>query len=81
MVKPALFYLDVLADTAAASDVPVAAYIVSGEFAMIEASAAAGIFDRQSAILEALTSVSRAGADVICTYWAIEAAHWLRETR
>ena len=81
MVKPALFYLDVLADTAAASDVPVAAYIVSGEFAMIEAGAAAGVFDRRNAILEALTSVSRAGADVICTYWAIEAAHWLRETR
>lgn len=81
MVKPALFYLDVLSDAAAASDVPVAAYIVTGEFAMIEAGASMGAFDRKATILEALTSVRRAGADIICTYWAIEAARWLEETR
>lgn len=74
MVKPALAYLDVVADTAATVDVPVAAYVVSGEYAMIEAAAAAGMIDRERAILEALTSVRRAGAQVIATYWATEVA-------
>lgn len=79
MVKPALSYLDVVARTAQTVDVPVAAYVVSGEYAMIEAAAAAGMIDRQSAILEALTSVRRAGAQVIATYWATEVAHWLAQ--
>ncbi len=79
MVKPGLPYLDVIADVAAMVDVPVAAYVVSGEMAMVEYAAAAGAIDRQRAILEVLTSVNRAGADVICTYWAVEAANWLRE--
>jgi porphobilinogen synthase len=78
MVKPALGYLDVLSDVAAMSDVPVAAYNVSGEYAMIEAASAAGYLDREAAILEALLSIRRAGADVILTYWATEVAGLLR---
>jgi len=78
MVKPALGYLDVLREVADVSDVPVAAYNVSGEYAMVEAAAAAGYLDRRTAALEALTSIRRAGADVILSYWAVEAAHWLR---
>ncbi len=74
MVKPALGYLDVLREVAALSDVPVAAYNVSGEYAMIEAAAAAGYLDREAAIVEALTSIRRAGADIILTYWATEVA-------
>lgn len=77
MVKPALGYLDVLSDVAAVSDVPVAAYNVSGEYSMLEAAAAAGHIDRERAILEVLTSIRRAGADVVLTYWAAEAADWL----
>ena len=79
MVKPGLPYLDIIADVAAEVDVPVAAYVVSGEMAMIEYAAAAGAIDRRRSIMEALTSVNRAGADVICTYWATEVAAWLRE--
>jgi porphobilinogen synthase len=78
MVKPALAYLDVVAAVAAIAEVPTAAYVVSGEFAMIEAAAAAGAIDRRRGILEALTSVRRAGASVIATYWAVEVARWLR---
>ncbi len=78
MVKPATPYLDVLSDLAAAVDVPVAGYVVSGELAMVEYAAAAGAIDRQRAILELLTSVHRAGADIVCTYWATEVAGWLR---
>jgi porphobilinogen synthase len=78
MVKPALGYLDVLAEVAAMSDVPVAAYNVSGEYAMIEAAAAAGYLNREAAILEALTSIRRAGADIVLTYWATEVAALLR---
>lgn len=74
MVKPALAYLDVVADTAASSDVPVAAYIVSGEYTMIEAAAAIGVLDRSRAIEEVVTSVRRAGATLIVTYWATELA-------
>ncbi|MDO4887631.1 MAG: porphobilinogen synthase [Actinomycetaceae bacterium] len=77
MVKPASHYLDVLADVAAASDVPVAAYQVSGEYAMIEAAAARGWIGRRAAIEESVTSIVRAGADVVLTYWAMELAGWL----
>jgi porphobilinogen synthase len=78
MVKPALGYLDVLREVSAMSDVPVAAYNVSGEYAMVEAAAAAGYIDRQAAIMEVLTSIRRAGADVVLSYWATEVAGWLR---
>jgi porphobilinogen synthase len=78
MVKPALPYLDILARTADSVDVPVAAYIVSGEYSMIEAAAAAGMIDRERAILEAHMSVKRAGASVICTYWATEVARLIK---
>jgi porphobilinogen synthase len=78
MVKPAMLYLDVLHAVAEISDVPVAAYQISGEYAMISAAAAAGWCDRRTAILESLTAIRRAGADVVLTYWAAEAAGWLR---
>jgi porphobilinogen synthase len=74
MVKPALGYLDVIRRVRDAVSVPVAAYNVSGEYAMVEAAAANGWIDREAAILESLTSIHRAGADVILTYWAAEAA-------
>lgn len=79
MVKPALPYLDVLADVAAASTVPVAAYHVSGEYSQIEAAAANGWIDRKAAHVEAVTSIVRAGADVVLTYAAIDLATWLGE--
>jgi porphobilinogen synthase len=74
MVKPAMSYLDVLAHVRAAVDVPVAAYQVSGEYAMIEAAAAQGWIDRDRVITETLTSIRRAGADIVLTYWAAEVA-------
>ena len=74
MVKPALGYLDVVRRVRDAVTVPVAAYHVSGEYAMVEAAAANGWIDREAAILETLGSIHRAGADVILTYWAAEAA-------
>jgi porphobilinogen synthase len=74
MVKPALAYLDVIAAVRAAVDVPVAAYNVSGEYAMVEAAAAQGWINREAAIGETLTSIRRAGADVILSYWALEIA-------
>jgi porphobilinogen synthase len=77
MVKPALPYLDVIARVRDASPLPLAAYQVSGEYAMLEAAAAAGAFDRRTAILESLTAIRRAGADLVITYWASEAAEWL----
>src|SRR5437763_4065685 len=77
MVKPAVGYLDVVRRVRDAVDVPVAAYSVSGEYAMVEAAAAQGWIDREQAILEVLTSIRRAGATVVLTYWAAEAAHWL----
>ncbi|MDP1877223.1 MAG: porphobilinogen synthase [Actinomycetota bacterium] len=77
MVKPALAYLDVIADVSAAGDVPTAAYVVSGEYAMVEAAAAAGMIDRERAIMEVLGSVNRAGARIIATYWALEATRLL----
>ncbi|UQX88875.1 porphobilinogen synthase [Jatrophihabitans telluris] len=78
MVKPALPYLDILAAVAAACPVPVAAYQVSGEYAMLEAAAERGWIDRDRAIAETLLSVRRAGASMILTYWAVEAAQRLR---
>ncbi|MDF3049289.1 MAG: Porphobilinogen synthase [Pseudonocardia sp.] len=74
MVKPAMAYLDVLRAVAEAADVPVAAYQVSGEYAMVEAAAERGWLDRDRAILETLTAIRRAGADVVLTYWATEVA-------
>lgn len=78
MVKPALPYLDIIARVSDEVDVPVAAYVVSGEFSMVEAAAAAGMIDRDRAIHEVLTSVKRAGAGIIATYWATEVARSLR---
>jgi porphobilinogen synthase len=78
MVKPALPYLDVLAAVASSVDLPVAAYQISGEYAMVEAAAANGWLDRERTILETLTSIRRAGAQSILTYWAVEAARLLR---
>ncbi|MFJ4670563.1 porphobilinogen synthase [Kitasatospora purpeofusca] len=77
MVKPATAYLDVLRAVKDISEVPVAAYQVSGEYAMIEAAAANGWIDRDRAVLESLTGIRRAGADIVLTYWATEAAGWL----
>lgn len=74
MVKPALAYLDVIAAARAACDLPIAAYNISGEYAMVEAAAANGWIDRGSAIRETLTSIRRAGADIVLTYWALELA-------
>ena len=78
MVKPALPYLDIIARVSDEVDVPVAAYVVSGEFSMVEAAAAAGMIDRDRAIHEILTSVKRAGAGIIATYGATEVARALR---
>ena len=81
MVKPAGSYLDVLAEVAAMSDIPVWAYQVSGEYAMIEAAAAQGWIDRRRAVEESVLSIRRAGADAVLTYWAVELATWLKEER
>ena len=78
IVKPALPYLDIVAQVAAAAPVPVAAYQVSGEFSMVEAAAANGWVDRDRAMMETLTGIRRAGASIILTYWATEAARQLR---
>jgi porphobilinogen synthase len=77
MIKPAGTSLDVIADVAASVDLPIAAYQVSGEYAMVEAAAAQGWIDRERAILETLTVIRRAGADIVLTYWAAEVAGWL----
>ncbi len=77
MVKPAMAYLDVVRGTAEGSPVPVAAYQVSGEYAMISAAAERGWVDRRAAVLESLTCIRRAGADIVLTYWAAEVAGWL----
>ncbi|WP_105035540.1 porphobilinogen synthase [Cryobacterium aureum] len=79
MVKPAGSYLDVLAEIAAMSNIPVWAYQVSGEYAMIEAAAAQGWIDRRRAVEESVLSIRRAGADAVLTYWAVELATWLKE--
>jgi porphobilinogen synthase len=77
MVKPALPYLDVLRAARDRFELPLAAYNVSGEYAMIKAAAAAGDLDERAAVLESLTAIRRAGADVIFTYWAKDVASWL----
>ena len=74
MIKPAMSYLDIVRDVAEISDVPVAAYQISGEYSMITAAAERGWIDRDAAILESLTSIKRAGASIILTYWATEVA-------
>src|SRR5262245_19284809 len=81
MVKPALPYLDVVAAVRSLVDVPVAAYQVSGEYAMVEAAAANGWLDRERVMMETLTSIRRAGAQIILTYWAVDAARLLHERR
>jgi porphobilinogen synthase len=78
MVKPAMAYLDILRQIADLSPVPVVSYQVSGEYSMVEAAAANGWIDRERAIMETLTSIRRAGADQVLTYWAVEAARMLR---
>ena len=78
MVKPALSYLDIIRRVKDRFDVPVAAYNVSGEFAMVKAAAQKGWIDERRTALEILTSIKRAGADMILTYFARDAARWLR---
>src|SRR4051795_10157441 len=77
MVKPALPYLDVIGRVKESTNLPVAAYNVSGEYAMIKTASAAGMLDERAAVLEALTSIRRAGADIVITYHAKDAARWL----
>jgi porphobilinogen synthase len=79
MVKPAATYLDVIRDVRGATDLPLAAYHVSGEYSMIKAAAGHGWLDERQAILETITAIRRAGADIIITYAAVDAAGWLRE--
>ena len=78
MVKPALAYLDVISRIKEATRVPVAAYNVSGEYSLVKAAAAAGHIDERAVVLEMLTGIRRAGADVVFTYFAAEVAEWLR---
>jgi porphobilinogen synthase len=78
MVKPALPYLDVVRRVKDATGLPLAAYHVSGEYAMLKAAAAAGMLDERAAVLEALTAIRRAGADIVITYHAKDAARWLQ---
>ena len=80
MVKPALAYLDVIAAVRAMTRLPVAAYNVSGEYAMVKAAVASGAFDERAIVLETLTAIRRAGADMIITYHAKDAAEWLAQT-
>jgi porphobilinogen synthase len=79
MVKPALPYLDIIRRVKDATRVPVAAYNVSGEYAMVKAAAAAGHLDEQTTVLETLTAIRRAGADVVITYHAKDVARWLSQ--
>ncbi len=81
MVKPALPYLDVIRAVRERTDLPLAAYNVSGEYAMVKAAAANGWLDERRVVLEILTSIARAGAGIIITYHAKDAARWLREDR
>ncbi len=80
MVKPALAYLDVIAAVRAITRLPLAAYNVSGEYAMVKAAVATGAFDERALVLETLTAIRRAGADMIITYHAEDAARWLAQT-
>jgi porphobilinogen synthase len=77
MIKPALPYLDVIRAVREAHDVPVAAYNVSGEYAMIKAAARKGWLDERAAAIESLTAIKRAGADLIVSYWTKDLAQWL----
>jgi porphobilinogen synthase len=77
MVKPALPYLDVIRAVRAEFDLPLAAYNVSGEYAMVKAAARQGFLDERQAALESLTAIKRAGADIVFSYWAKELAGWL----
>jgi porphobilinogen synthase len=77
MIKPALPYLDVIRAAREAFDVPIGAYNVSGEYAMIRAAAQRGWLDERTAVLESLTAIKRAGADVILSYWTKDLAGWL----
>lgn len=81
MVKPALAYLDVLKSARERFDLPIAAYNVSGEFSMVKAAAQLGWIDERRIVLENLTAIKRAGADIIITYHALDAAEWLKEER
>lgn len=81
MVKPALSYLDIISDLKQHSDVPVAAYSVSGEYAMIKAGAKAGFFNERALVEETHVSIKRAGADIILSYYAKDIARWLREAK
>ena len=78
MIKPALAYLDIIRRVRDEFDVPVAAYNVSGEYAMVKAAVQKGWLDEQRVVMEILTSIQRAGADIILTYYAKDAARWLR---
>jgi porphobilinogen synthase len=78
MVKPALPYLDVIRRVKDETRMPVAAYNVSGEYAMVKAAAAAGHVEERAVVLESLTSIRRAGADIVITYHAKDAAQWLQ---
>jgi porphobilinogen synthase len=80
IVKPALAYLDVIRRVKDELGVPLAAYNVSGEYAMVKAAAAAGYIDERTIVLETLTAIRRAGADIVITYHAKDAARWLRQT-
>jgi porphobilinogen synthase len=79
MVKPALSYLDIIQKASDNFNLPLAAYNVSGEYAMVKAAAEKGWIDEKSVALEILTSIKRAGADIIITYWADNAVQWLNE--
>ena len=81
MVKPALSYLDVISAARARFDVPIAAYNVSGEYAMIKAAGRNGWLDERRVALEVLTAIKRAGAGIIITYFAKEAARWLKDAQ
>ena len=79
MVKPALAFLDVISEARRRFDLPLAAYNVSGEYSMVKAASANGWLDEKAAIYEILTAISRAGAEVIITYFAEQAARWIKE--
>ena len=79
MVKPGLPYLDVIARLRGLTSLPIAAYQVSGEYAMIKAAAANGWLDERACMMESLTAIARAGADIIFTYAAMDYARWFRE--
>lgn len=81
MVKPAMPYLDIISDLQAHFEVPIAAYHVSGEYSMVAAAAANGWIDRQQVAMESLTSLKRAGADIILTYFAMDAAKWIKDAQ